>query len=260
MCWSCQASIFAFSFAWLCAAGTYWLPAPTEKTKETHLWFTSLFAVVALIQLIEAVMWRTINDKTLLLVQKQNKLNILTRSIWIALFFQCVTNCLCLIHFGFAGFSHRHHRSVAVEPDSLVWYTWWIISSCCWEMRKAFLVTAKKWTTVIGPHGHLLWCSALVPTSMLPNNQTVTENINEGELQYVPQFSWHSGTVYMVGLCFPLFWLPMYSTITLVALFTSLAYARYRSSQGETGSHWCYVGSFLSALPLLIFAKTQLLG
>jgi hypothetical protein len=262
MCWSCRASIFGLIFAWSCAAMTCWLPAPTHEVKSTHQWFIALFGVVALIQLIEAGLWRTIGNKKIIEEDKKTRINILTRCIYCCLWLQIVTNCFCLIYFGLnssfsAGFAQYQQKK---EPWWAPWYCWAIIGASASEIGKAiFDPAAKKWTTFVGSHGHLIWCSALAPKGFLKDTEHNNNRINS-DVSYVPQFSFWSTMVYMIGLYFPLFWLPAYKIVTLSTVFLALAYAWLRSSQGETGSHWCYLGAFLSATPLIMYTKTQLLG
>ena len=229
MCWDYQSSVNGFLFAWTMSIAAQFIPYTTDARAATNKWLATLLMVVTLVQFGESCLWFNFtHDNSPMLT------NWYTRLTGVLLWMQPLANVACLMLFSnVANFSLIQCYCLCITAISL------------YQIWKATLSpSAKNWTTFKGSNCHLVWTTV---------NHSQDNNRREKDNEFVSLFTTFSSKAYLIGVCFPLLYLPQLRILTFLAVGGTYKLASTTSTRGEVSSHWCYIIAAATVVPFIAY-------
>lgn len=197
MCFNKESSFFTWLVAFiigivLLQKGAYW---------------KALFLLTfSLIQLLEAIIWFSIENKNYSLNSNTTKL------VLIALWLQPIVNCVCAFHFGHVGY-----------------FKYLLIGLLLVFLNSLYRIfSSEHFESIVGPTGHLVWTSK-------------RNKIYNSFLGPEP-----SNILYFVALCLPIFYMQNnIGPLIVMGTTVSWSYYNYWTTR-EFSSMWCFSAASLA--------------
>jgi hypothetical protein len=184
---------------------------------QKGLYWKGLFLLTfSAIQLLEAIAWLSIENG-------DDKLNSnTTKIILLALWLQPIVNVLCAIRFGQFGVKYK---------QLFIYLLGALIVTFLYSLYRVF--SGEQFKTHVGPTGHLIWTHP-------PNTNLFAPNFSS--------LSTVLGTLYIIGLCAPLFFMQDQLGPLFVMSGTVLwSFYNYWKTH-EFSSMWCFSAATLSVV------------